>query len=115
IGAFTDDVSILDTLYHLGIPVWFVRPVQNTPDARIDRTVPLITEDSLRIIALPSGYVVDGTDAEPRHKVVWEGLLDTPDRYVAMNTYLQSLLHPVSVLRSKGLQSLPFQQKAAPP
>ncbi|KAJ3832158.1 hypothetical protein F5878DRAFT_666822 [Lentinula raphanica] len=94
IGAFTDNFTTLDTLFHLGIPVWFVRPVKVTPDARIDRSAPLIAENSSRIITLPSGFQVDGIDAEPNHKVIWEGLTNKSERYTAMNAYLQSLLNP---------------------
>ncbi|KAJ3728411.1 hypothetical protein C8R42DRAFT_539064, partial [Lentinula raphanica] len=112
IGAFADDFSVLDTLYHLGIPVWFVRPVKKTPDARIDCSAPLIAENSLRVIELPSGFQLDGTDAEPHHKVIWEGLHNKPERYAAMNAYLHSLLYPPSSFGSKQPRSLPSYQRA---
>ncbi|KAJ3712704.1 hypothetical protein C8R42DRAFT_647498 [Lentinula raphanica] len=97
IGAFTDNLDTLDTLYYLGIPVWFVRPVTATPDARIDQSAHLIAEDSSYIIELPSGFQVNGIDAEPNHPVIWEGLPNKPERLIAMNAYLQSLLYPSSV------------------
>ncbi|KAJ3751750.1 hypothetical protein EV360DRAFT_75948 [Lentinula raphanica] len=112
IGAFTDNLSTLEKFYQLGIPVWFVRPVKATPDARIDRSAPLIAEDSSRIIHLPSGFRVDGTDAEPSHKVIWEGLTNKPERFAAMNAYLHSLLFPSSVFGSNQMQSLSSYQKA---
>ncbi|KAJ3730761.1 hypothetical protein C8R42DRAFT_540207, partial [Lentinula raphanica] len=112
IGAFTDNSSTADTLYCLGIPVWFVRPVKNTPDARIDRVASLIAEDSSRIIELPSGFRVDGTDAEPSHKIIWEGPTNKPECFAAMHAYLQSLLYPSSVFGSHQMQSLSSFQKA---
>ncbi|KAJ3969710.1 hypothetical protein EV361DRAFT_951219 [Lentinula raphanica] len=112
IGAFTDNSSTADTLYCLEIPVWFVRPVKNTPDARIDRVASLIAEDSSRIIELPSGFRVDGTDAEPSHKIIWEGPTNKPECFAAMHAYLQSLLYPSSVFGSHQMQSLSSFQKA---
>ncbi|KAJ3738029.1 hypothetical protein EV360DRAFT_58502, partial [Lentinula raphanica] len=99
-------------LYHLGIPVWFVRPVKVTPDARIDHSAPLIAENSSRIIELPSGFLMDGTDAEPNHKVVWEGLPNKPERYTAMNSYLQSLLNPSLLFGSSETHSVPSLTRA---
>ncbi|KAJ3778110.1 hypothetical protein FB446DRAFT_798333 [Lentinula raphanica] len=113
IGAFTDNSSTADTLYCLGIPVWFVRPVKDTPNARIDSSAPLIVEDSSRMIYLPSGFRVDGTDAEPSHQVIWEGLTNKPERFGAMNAYLLSLVYPSSdVFGSNQMQSLSSFQKA---
>ncbi|KAJ3738083.1 hypothetical protein EV360DRAFT_27376, partial [Lentinula raphanica] len=112
IGAFTDNMSTLDTLYHLGIPVWFVCPAKNNPDARIDCSADLIAEDSSRIIQLPSGFRVDGTDAEPSHNIVWEGPTNKPECFAAMNAYLQSLLFPSTVFGSNQIQSLTSLQKA---
>ncbi|KAJ3764707.1 hypothetical protein FB446DRAFT_795824 [Lentinula raphanica] len=105
-------MSTLDTLYHLGIPVWFVRPAKNNPDARIDRSADLIAEDSSRIIELPSGFRVDGTDAEPSHKIIWEGPTNKPECFAAMHAYLQSLLFPSTVFGSNQIQSLTSLQKA---
>ncbi|KAJ3709985.1 hypothetical protein C8R42DRAFT_729717 [Lentinula raphanica] len=93
IGAFTDNIK-------------------NTPDAQIDRVASLIAEDSSRIIELPSGFRVDGTDAEPSHKIIWEGPTNKPECFVAMNAYLQSLLYPSSVFGSHQMQSLSSFQKA---
>ncbi|KAJ3834093.1 hypothetical protein F5878DRAFT_665074 [Lentinula raphanica] len=112
IGAFTEDLATLDTLYHLGIPVWFVRPVKATPDARIDRAASLIAEDSLQLIKLPSGLQVDGTDANPPHVVIWEGQPNEPERLIAMNSYLQSLLYPSSIFGRSSPQSPHSYQKA---
>ncbi|KAJ3709802.1 hypothetical protein C8R42DRAFT_649204 [Lentinula raphanica] len=88
IGAFTDNSSTADTLYCLGIPV------------------------CSRIIELPSGFRMDGTDAEPSHKIIWEGPTNKPECFVAMNAYLQSLLYPSSVFGSHQMQSLSSFQKA---
>ncbi|KAJ3766561.1 hypothetical protein FB446DRAFT_653607 [Lentinula raphanica] len=112
IGAFTDNLATLDTLYHLGIPVWFVRPVTDTPDARIDRSAPLVAEDSSQMIRLPSGFRVDGTDAEPNHPVIWEGLSIKPERLIAMNAYLHSLVYPSSTFGLSTPQSPNSYQKA---
>ncbi|KAJ3970823.1 hypothetical protein EV361DRAFT_992937 [Lentinula raphanica] len=112
IGAFTDDLTILDTLYYLGIPVWFVRPVTETPDARINRSARVIAEDNLQIIELPSGFQVDGTDAEPNHAIIWEGLPNKTERLTAMNAYMQSLLSPPSVFGSSPPQSPSSYRKA---
>ncbi|KAJ3765408.1 hypothetical protein FB446DRAFT_709481 [Lentinula raphanica] len=92
IGAFTDQLATLDDLYHRGIPVWFVRRVEDNPDARIDRSTHIIAEDSLQCFELPSGFRVDGTDAEPPHRVIWDGLPNNTERYAAMSAYLQFLL-----------------------
>ncbi|KAJ3966182.1 hypothetical protein EV361DRAFT_936342 [Lentinula raphanica] len=115
IGAFTDDLSTLHTLYNLGIPVWYVRPVRNTPDARIDRAAThLIAEDSSQIIELPGGFRLDGTDAQPNHKVVWEGMSNESERYTAMNAYLHSLLYPSSsVFGSKQPQMTSSHRRVA--
>ncbi|KAJ3837372.1 hypothetical protein F5878DRAFT_662140 [Lentinula raphanica] len=112
IGAFTDDLPTLDTLYRLGIPVWFLRPVSETPDARIDRSACLIAEDSSQSYELPSGFRVDGTDAEPTHVVIWEGLSNKTERLVAMNAYLQSLLYPSSIFGPSPPPSPHSYQKA---
>ncbi|KAJ3963837.1 hypothetical protein EV361DRAFT_762482, partial [Lentinula raphanica] len=58
---------------------------------------------SSRIITLPSGFQVDGIDAEPNHKVIWTGLHNKPERYTAMNAYLQSLLNPSTFFGSNPL------------
>ncbi|KAJ3762570.1 hypothetical protein EV360DRAFT_35428 [Lentinula raphanica] len=94
-GAFVDHPLTLTSLHQKGIPVWFVRKVEATPDARIDRRVGVIAEDRLLCFQLPSGFKVDGIDSEPPHRVIWEGLPDKTERYAAMSKYLQSLLyHP---------------------
>ncbi|KAJ3826070.1 hypothetical protein F5880DRAFT_1610533 [Lentinula raphanica] len=90
IGAFTDKLAILDTLCNLGIPV------------------------CSQIIRLPSGLQLDGTDADPNHKVVWEGLSTKPERYAAMNSYLQSLLDQPSAFGSNQSQSVSFYQGSGP-
>ncbi|KAJ3725174.1 hypothetical protein C8R42DRAFT_640081 [Lentinula raphanica] len=112
VGAFTDNLSTLDILYYLGIPVWYARPVQNTPDARIDRSTYVIAEDQSKLFTLPSGFQVDGSDAIPEHKVVWEGLPNKSERYSAMNAYLSALLYPSSLFGSSQLPGISSSQRA---
>ncbi|KAJ3755626.1 hypothetical protein EV360DRAFT_85739 [Lentinula raphanica] len=107
IGAFADNFFTLAALYENGIPVWFVRRVEDTPDARIDSTAPVIAEDRFQCFTLPSGFRVDGSDAEPPHKVVWEGLPNKTERYSAMSAYLHSLLSPPSLFGSVKILGLP--------
>ncbi|KAJ3820003.1 hypothetical protein F5880DRAFT_1615961 [Lentinula raphanica] len=92
VGAFVDNLATLDTLYHLGIPVWFVRPVT--------------------MIELPSGFRVDGTDAQPNHTVIWEGPSTSPECLVAMSSYLYSLLYPSSTFKPSPPPSPSSYQKA---
>ncbi|KAJ3964176.1 hypothetical protein EV361DRAFT_980183, partial [Lentinula raphanica] len=82
IGAFADNFFTLAALYENGIPVWFS-------------------------FELPSGFRVDGSDAEPPHKVVWEGLPNKTERYSAMSAYLHSLLSPPSLFGSVKILGLP--------
>ncbi|KAJ3963751.1 hypothetical protein EV361DRAFT_813068 [Lentinula raphanica] len=106
IGAFTDNFATLTRLYKAGVPVWFVRRVEDTPDARIDSTAPVIAEDRFQCFTLPSGFRVDGSDAEPPHQVVWEGLPNRTERYAAMSAYLQSLLYPPSLFGSDSIRGI---------
>ncbi|KAJ3755171.1 hypothetical protein EV360DRAFT_86147 [Lentinula raphanica] len=106
IGAFTDQLATVDDLYHHGIPVWFVRRVEDNPDARIDRSVHVIAEDSLQCFELPSGFRVDGTDADPPHRIIWDGLPNNTERYAAMSTYLQSLLASPTLFGVAGIRSI---------
>ena len=82
-------------LFHLGIPVWLVHPVSTTPDPCIEAVGSLISKDTHQWIQLPSGWKVDVMDVEPYHPVIFEGLVNKPECYLAMAAYLYSLADAV--------------------
>lgn len=105
IGAFTEDLDHLDMLFYSGIPVWFVRSVSKTPEARIDKVVPLTDEDFRQQILLPSGYPVDCRDAVPARRIIYDGLAAKPERYIAMAAYIRSLFNYSSLFGSSEPRS----------
>ncbi|KAF9060482.1 hypothetical protein BDP27DRAFT_1430050 [Rhodocollybia butyracea] len=100
IGAFTEDLDHLDLLFYAGIPVWFVRSVSKTPEARIDKVVPITSEDVRQRLLLPSGHTIDCRDAFPPRRLVYDGLAAKPERYMAMATYIRSLFNYSSLFGS---------------
>ncbi|KIK61486.1 hypothetical protein GYMLUDRAFT_146897, partial [Collybiopsis luxurians FD-317 M1] len=90
VGAFTEDLDALDALYYAGIPVWFVRHTSLIPKPRIDQVQDFICEDDFQKITLHRGEVLDCTDAQPSHKVVFTGLPNNLDRYVSMGRFIRS-------------------------
>ncbi|KAK1216405.1 hypothetical protein PQX77_020972 [Marasmius sp. AFHP31] len=36
-GAFSDDLDVVDRLFHAGIPVWYTRPIAQSLDVRVDK------------------------------------------------------------------------------
>ncbi|KAF9060352.1 hypothetical protein BDP27DRAFT_1184693, partial [Rhodocollybia butyracea] len=105
IGAFTEDLDHLDVLFYAGVPVWFVRSVSKTPEARIDKVVPLTSEDFRQRILLASGHSLDCRDAIPACRVVYDGLAAKPERYIAMAAYIRSLFNYSSLFGSSEPRS----------
>ncbi|KIK54141.1 hypothetical protein GYMLUDRAFT_103954, partial [Collybiopsis luxurians FD-317 M1] len=91
-GAFTEDLETLDFLFHAGIPVWWVRLANNSPNARIDEVVPFIREDNQHRFHLRSNTVIDCMDESPPHPVIFSGACAKPERYIRMGGYLRSRL-----------------------
>ncbi|KAL0062949.1 hypothetical protein AAF712_010170 [Marasmius tenuissimus] len=88
-GAFSDNPEVVEALFCLGIPVWYVRPITQDPDTRVDRVIGFIL--GFDKLSLPSGFVVDLSEGTPPHRVIYEGLANKPERYLAMSRYLSSL------------------------
>ncbi|KAF9067782.1 hypothetical protein BDP27DRAFT_1181139, partial [Rhodocollybia butyracea] len=93
VGTFTEDSGHLDLLFHLGIPVWFVRHVSKTPEARVNKIVPFISEGFQQQLSLPSGHDIDCRDATPARRTVYDGPAEKPERYIAMAAYVRSLFN----------------------
>ncbi|KAJ8092482.1 hypothetical protein PM082_023735 [Marasmius tenuissimus] len=90
-GAFTEDYDALDSLYHAGIPVWYIRRLSNTPEVRIDKVVNFIHDTNSFKLALRFGGVLDTSDASPPHRIIYNQLAAKPERYMAMGNFIRSL------------------------
>ncbi|KAK7029038.1 hypothetical protein VNI00_014748 [Paramarasmius palmivorus] len=107
-GAFTDDLDVVESLYRSRIPVYYLRPFLRTP-VRVENQVPFIKEYSddptdptkSNKIRLHNGVVVDFSDATPSHRVVFTGLPRNPERYLMMAQYINSILEYPSYLGSE--------------
>ncbi|KIK50018.1 hypothetical protein GYMLUDRAFT_144175, partial [Collybiopsis luxurians FD-317 M1] len=98
VGAFTESLNDLDFLFYAGIPVWYVCLAKSMPYARIDSRSSLLGEDTSQRFVRPNGFVVDCTDSSPRHKTIYEGLSNKPDRFRKMAAYVDSLLNDPAML-----------------
>ncbi|KIK56378.1 hypothetical protein GYMLUDRAFT_115711, partial [Collybiopsis luxurians FD-317 M1] len=105
IGAFTEDLDVLDTLYYAGIPVWFVRRASLIPEPRIDEVVDFIAEDELQKITLHRGEVLDFADTIPASKIIYTGLPNSLNRYVSMGRFLSSHFQTPLLLGSGELRA----------
>ncbi|KIK69722.1 hypothetical protein GYMLUDRAFT_102403, partial [Collybiopsis luxurians FD-317 M1] len=105
VGAFTEDLDILDALYYAGIPVWFVRSTSFIPNPRIDWVEDFICEDDFQRIKLHRGEVLDCTDALPAHKILFTGMVNDPDRYISMGRFLQAQFQLPLLLGSGELRT----------
>ncbi|KAF9041865.1 hypothetical protein BDP27DRAFT_1238802, partial [Rhodocollybia butyracea] len=97
VGAFVENLEDVDLLFHAGIPVWLVRRVRDWHNPRVDEVAPVIQEDITRRLHLYCGHTLDCTDFTPPAQIVYIGLANKVDRYVAMNCYMQSQFQTVSL------------------
>ncbi|KAF9060823.1 hypothetical protein BDP27DRAFT_1198419, partial [Rhodocollybia butyracea] len=97
VGAFVESIEDADLLFHAGIPVWIVRRVNDCPNPRVDEVVSVIRESLTRQIQLHCGYTLDCTDFTPAAQIVYIGLANKVERYIAMASYLQLQFQPVSL------------------
>ncbi|KAK7446676.1 hypothetical protein VKT23_014371 [Stygiomarasmius scandens] len=104
LGAFTDDLDVLESLFQSKIPVYYIRSVSRTGDVRIDAVEQFIQERNCKI-NLHSGFVVDTSDERPSHWVVFTGLARNPERYLSMANYITSLFEYPSVLGTEQPKS----------
>ncbi|KAJ8074360.1 hypothetical protein PM082_009976 [Marasmius tenuissimus] len=104
-GAFTEDYDVLDSLYHAGIPVWYIRPISASPEVRIDAVVDFIHDTNSFSLALRFGDVLDTSDATPPYRIVYSHLAGKPERYLAMGNFIRSLFHYPRLLGSAAPRS----------
>jgi hypothetical protein len=97
VGAFVENLEDADLLFHAGIPVWLVRRVRDLYNPRVDEVVPVICEDLTRRIHLHCGHTLDCSDSTPPARIIYSGLANKVDRYVAMISYVQSQFQTVSL------------------
>ncbi|KAK1233985.1 hypothetical protein PQX77_002825 [Marasmius sp. AFHP31] len=88
-GAFADSPEVAEALFQLGIPVWYTRPISRDLDVRVDRVVNFT--QGTDTLTLSSGFKVDLSEATPPHRVIYNGLANKPERYLAMSKYTSSL------------------------
>ncbi|KAF5341449.1 hypothetical protein D9758_014733 [Tetrapyrgos nigripes] len=113
VGAFTDDLDVLENLFQCQIPVYYVRILSRAGNARIDKLqqfLPLNQKSQLH-----SGFEVDLSDKVPSHRVIFTGLAQNPEQYVTMVNYVISLLDYPSPLGNSTPQSSTSMQKASLP
>ncbi|KIK55219.1 hypothetical protein GYMLUDRAFT_248823 [Collybiopsis luxurians FD-317 M1] len=92
-GAFTENLEEADLLFHMGIPVWRVTQKDRLPPMqRIDHVPPVIKEDSFGMLFCSDGFMVDCRDADPPHKIIYEGFPRKPEHYLSIASYMQSLV-----------------------
>ena len=104
-GAFSDNLDVVDRLFYAGIPVWYTRPVSQSLDVRIDKVSMFIIEDYYQKIELHTGYTVDLADSQPSARVIYTGLANKPERYQAMANFVHSLLQYPSLFGSSEPRS----------
>jgi hypothetical protein len=96
VGAFTEDEETLHTLFHAGIPVWWVRGSKMSPNARIDDVVPFLCADVNEKLRLRENTVIDCADRSPPHPIIFTGLCGKPERYIRMGGFLrQQMQYPL--------------------
>ncbi|KAG7090327.1 hypothetical protein E1B28_011923 [Marasmius oreades] len=105
VGAFADDQDVVDRLFHAGIPVWYTRPISQALDVRIDKVGDFIDKNPWLSIELHCGYTINLGEATPPHRVIYTGLANKPERYLAMAQYVQSLLQYPSLFGSSEPRS----------
>ncbi|KAJ8072103.1 hypothetical protein PM082_015661 [Marasmius tenuissimus] len=104
-GAFLDDLDVVDCLFNAGIPVWYTRPISQSLDVRINKAVIFITENHWQMIELHSGYEVDLVEAQPTACVIYTGLANKAERYHTMANFVHLLLQYPSLFGSSEPQS----------
>ncbi|KAK1216463.1 hypothetical protein PQX77_020905 [Marasmius sp. AFHP31] len=104
-GAFSDDLDVVDRLFHAGIPVWYTRPIAQSLDVRVDKAATFIGVDYMQKIELHSGYKVDLAESQPSSRVIYVGLANKPERYQAMANFVHSLLQYPSLFGSSEPRS----------
>ncbi|THU81465.1 hypothetical protein K435DRAFT_693533 [Dendrothele bispora CBS 962.96] len=110
-GAFTDDLDVLENLFQSKIPVYYIRSLSRAGDVRIDSVANFIEELNGKI-DLHSGFVVDTSDETPSHRVIFTGLARNPERYLSMAKYMVSLFEYPSVLGTEQPKNSTSMQKA---
>ncbi|KAL0565908.1 hypothetical protein V5O48_016111 [Marasmius crinis-equi] len=98
-GAFSDELDVVERLFRAGIPVWYVRPISQALDVRIDRVQEFIVERSSKI-SLHCNYEVNLKEPRTPHRVIYSGLANKPERYQSMANFIHSLLHYPSLFGS---------------
>ncbi|KAL0566092.1 hypothetical protein V5O48_015926 [Marasmius crinis-equi] len=105
-GAFTEDLDELDSLFHAGIPVWYLRCLAISPNVRIDSLASFIDDAIMHRLPLCFGGKLDTHDAFPSSTpVIYNGLAGKPKRYLHMLNYICSLSHYPSLLSSNQPRS----------
>ena len=90
LGAFTDDLNTADMLFHAGIPVWVVHPVEKLLTLRIDCVCEPLLATTTKI-ALTEHCSLPLIDSEPPHRVIFNGQCNDLERYKMMSHFLRSL------------------------
>ncbi|KAE9382906.1 hypothetical protein BT96DRAFT_797840, partial [Gymnopus androsaceus JB14] len=89
-GAFSQEHDVTSTLYRVGIPVWYVRPIEDLPFTRVDSQVTPETCVDNRLPIRFTTETIDISPSVPPHPIIYIGLSGSYDRYVKMGSYLYS-------------------------
>ncbi|KAL0057410.1 hypothetical protein AAF712_015946, partial [Marasmius tenuissimus] len=100
-GAFLDDLDVVDRLFYAGIPVWYTRLIAQSLDVRVDKAAPFIATDYQQKMELHGGYEVDLAEAQPMGRVIYVGLANKPKRYQAMANFVHLLLQYPSIFDTR--------------
>jgi hypothetical protein len=116
-GAFTSDLDVLESLFQCQIPVYFVRILSQAGRPRIDELKPFPqpfpAASPSQKFELHNGFLIDLSYKVPSHRVIFTGLVQNPERYMTMVTYIKSLLDYPSPLGSSEPRSSTSMQKAS--
>ncbi|KAK1224724.1 hypothetical protein PQX77_012356 [Marasmius sp. AFHP31] len=104
-GAFSDDLDVVDCLFHAGISVWYTRPIAQSLDVRVDKATTFIGVDYMKKIELHGGYKVDLAESQPSSHVIYVGLANKPKQYQAMANFVHSLFQYPSLFGSSEPRS----------
>ncbi|KAL0056772.1 hypothetical protein AAF712_016618 [Marasmius tenuissimus] len=105
VGAFVENLDELDNLFHAGIPVWYLRRFEESPDIRIDAEAYFINNISTQKLPLRFGGELDTCDDTPPRPVLYTGLAGKPECYLCMLNYIRSLFQYPSILGSSEVRS----------
>ncbi|KAL0564366.1 hypothetical protein V5O48_017680 [Marasmius crinis-equi] len=105
-GAFVEKLDDLDSLFHAGIPVWYVRRFSDSPDVRVDCVTHFIDNTFTQKLPLRFGGELDTSDDPACSKlVIYTGMAGKPERYLHMLSYMRSLFQYPSLLGSSEVRS----------